>query len=211
MTKKDTTLGFVIGAAVGLLVQPVMSNLIVTLANIGLGVNIKTRILAFVFFTLLAPAALFIASFIGKFLPVIYQFAKFAAVGTLNSLINIGIGNLLIAMTGITSGFWFTVFAAISFLCATTNSFFWNRLWTFGATGGAGASEVVKFYVISGGGFLLNVTTATWVNTLRPLTVQGKVWANFAFLCAIGVSFLWNFLGYKFFVFKKPKSQVAAG
>jgi len=208
MTKKDITLGFVIGAAVGLLVQPVMSNLAVTLANIGLGVNMTTRIIAFVFFTLFAPLALFIASLIGKFVPVVYQFSKFAAVGTLNSLINIGVGNLLIAMTGITSGFWFTIFASVSFLCATTNSFFWNKLWTFGAGGTAGASQVVKFYVISGGGFFLNVTTATWVNTLRPVAVQGKVWANFAFLCAIGVSFLWNFLGYKFFVFKKSKETV---
>ncbi|MDO8504864.1 MAG: GtrA family protein [Candidatus Liptonbacteria bacterium] len=203
MTKQDKLHGAIIGMAVGLLVQPVMTNLGETLAKIHLGLDIKTRVMVFIFFSILAPVALFVASWLGKFLPVIYQFAKFAAVGTLNSLINAGVGNLLIAITGITDDWQFTMFAVIASLTATTNSFFWNKFWTFDSKGGNAQVQAVKFYIITGVAIFLNVSVVTWVNTLRPEAMQGKVWANVAFLCGIGASFLWNFLGYKFIVFKK--------
>lgn len=203
--KRDLIYGTIIGAAVGLLAQPVMSNLTVTLADLGLGVNTKTRILVFVFFTILAPAVLFLASFVGKFVPVIYQFAKFAAVGTLNSFINLGVGNLLATITNTTSGWLVTLFSVVSSLVATTNSFFWNKLWTFDSKGGSASIQAVKFYLITGVGILLNAAAVTLVNSLRPEATEGKVWLNVAFLCGIGASFLWNFLGYKFLVFKKPK------
>lgn len=209
MVKRDIVFGFIIGAAVGVLVQPVISNFAVTLSNIGLGVNIKTRILAFVFFTLLAPAALFAASFVGKFVAPIYQFAKFAAVGTLNSFINLGVGNALAAITNITSGWQVTLFSVVSSLVATTNSFFWNKLWTFDSKGGNVSVQAVKFYLITGVGIVLNAAAVTLVNSLRPGALDGKVWLNVAFLSGIAASFLWNFLGYKFIVFKKAPEVVA--
>lgn len=205
MTKKDTLFGFIIGAAVGLLMQPMLSTLGDTLGKIGLSTDAKTRILVFVIFTVLAPAALFVASFIGKWVKVIYQFAKFAAVGTLNSFIDFGVVNLLIATTGYASGIYFSAFKAISFIFATTNSFFWNKFWTFDSKGGNAAEQAVKFYVIAGVGLLVNVGAASFVNGARPVNASPNLWANFAVLCGIGVSFLWNFLGYKFLVFKKQE------
>lgn len=207
-TKKDIFLGFVIGAAVGALVQPMMSNLVVTLANIGLGVNAKTRILVFVFFTILAPLALFLISIVSRIIPVLYQFSKFAAVGTLNSFIDFGVVNLLIAMTGYAAGVWFAVFKAVSFIFSTTNSFIWNKMWTFDSKGGDTTAQAVKFYIIAGVGLFINVGVASAVVAAKPINASANLWANVAVLGGIFASFLWNFLGYKFLVFKKPKEKV---
>ena len=205
MTKKDGLLGLVIGAAVGLLIQPMLSTLSETLASFGLAVDLKTRIIAFVFFTILAPVALFLASLVARWIKVVYQFAKFAAVGTLNSFIDFGVVNLLIAIFGVATGIAFSIFKAISFLFATTNSFFWNKFWTFDSKGGDTTKQAIQFYVIAGIGLLVNVGVATLVNGARGEAVAVNLWANFAVLCGIFASFIWNFLGYKFIVFKKQE------
>lgn len=205
MTKRDGYFGLIIGAAVGLLIQPMLSTLAETIAKFGLGVDIKTRFFIFAFFTVLAPTALFLASVIGRWVKVIYQFAKFAAVGTLNSFIDFGIVNLLIVFTGYASGVYFAIFKAISFIFAATNSFLWNKLWTFDSKGGDTAGQAIKFYLITGFGLLINVGVASFVNSTRTGAVSVNLWANLAVLCGIGASFIFNFLGYKFLVFKKPK------
>jgi putative flippase GtrA len=95
----------------------------------------------------------------------------------------------------------FAVFKAISFLCATTNSFFWNKHWTFGSTEKANVGEVAGFYTVAIIGWVLNVLVATLVKSAGPET---KVWVDIVSpLAGILVTFIWNFLGYKYFVFKK--------
>jgi len=205
MAKKDGLLGLIIGAAVGLLIQPMISTLAETIVSFGLAIDVKTRVLAFVFFTILAPIALFVAAFIGRWIKVVYQFAKFAAVGTLNSFIDFGVVNLLIAIFGVATGIAFSIFKAISFLFATTNSFFWNKFWTFDSKGGDATKQAIQFYIIAGIGLLVNVGVATLVNGARGEAVAVNLWANFAVLCGIFASFIWNFLGYKFIVFKKQE------
>ncbi len=150
MNKKDITLGFVIGASVGFLVQPMLSTLGESLSGAGIQINLVARVLAFLLFTALAPALVFLASLVGKFLPVAYQFSKFAAVGTLNSFIDFGVVNVLILISGHAAGVWFAGFKSISFLFAATNSFFWNKLWTFDSKEGNTAAQAIKFYIITG-------------------------------------------------------------
>jgi len=82
-------------------------------------------------FPLLFLLGLFVAFFLGKFLEVFYQLAKFVEVGVLNTLVDLGILSLLMAVTGIAGGIWYPVFKGASFLTATTNSYFWNKIWTF--------------------------------------------------------------------------------
>jgi putative flippase GtrA len=200
MNKKDLLLVTVIGAAVGILSQPIIANLVVS-------PTIAVRLGVFCGFLILAPAALLIAHIVGKIVPVIYQFAKFAAVGALNSFIDVGVLNLLIFFTGIASGIGFSVFKAISFLSATTNSYFWNKYWTFSASNRSTTGEVTKFYTIAIVGGLLNIGVASFVvNAInRPEAISPNLWANVGALAGIACSFLWNFLGYKFLVFKKPE------
>ena len=197
MTKKDLSASLVIGAAVGLLIQPILAN---TITSIHL--TIAMRVGIFVFFSLFAPFALWLCSMIAKLWKAFYQFGQFAAVGTLNSFIDIGIFNLetFLYAAPISTPI-FAVFKAISFLCATTNSFFWNRNWTFGSTDKVNVGEVTGFYTVALIGWGLNVAVATFVKTIGPET---KLWIDVAApVAGILVTFIWNFVGYKYFVFKK--------
>lgn len=215
MLKKDLGLGAIIGAAVGLLVQPILTNVLVNL-DPGPG-NVRALVWTDpwdlmpyrvgLFFILLAAGLLgiFIGYQLGKIRPFIYQFTKFAAVGTLNTLINLGALNLLITLTGIASGYKYSLFVLVGFLLATTNSFLWNKLWTFGDTTGGGTKQALAFYALTAVGAILNVGIASFiVNGVAHPDISPALWANVGGLAGVLASFLWNFLGYKFFIFKKP-------
>jgi len=190
-----------IGAAVGLLSQPILANIVGSRFDLTLGV----RIGVFIGFTILAPLALFILSLLGKFVPVLYQFGKFASVGVLNTFVDIGVLNLEIIALGTPGPWHYRLFKAVSFLAGTTNSFLWNKFWTFDSREPANALQTFKFYGVAVGGFLLNVGAASYVfsNVAPPASVSIALWANIAAMCGVAASFAWDFIGYKFFVFKK--------
>lgn len=207
----------VVGAAVGLLIQPVLT-------NIGVDVLLRdalpvpsglARPIIFVFFLVLAPVALSIAGLLGKRMPVVYQFAKFAAVGTLNSFIDLGVLNIQTLLSGIPAGeisnLTFGTFKTVSFFTATTNSFFWNKLWTFEDKSRLQAGTVVKFYAITIFNAFLNVGVATGVKALGTFSFPPELWVNvIAPVSGIFASFMGNFLGYKFLVFRKKEGPPAA-
>ncbi|MDO8537050.1 MAG: GtrA family protein [bacterium] len=201
MEKRDIKAALTIGAGVGLLSQPILINIITTPTYF-------LRLGTLLGFTALAPLALLAAYYIGKFVPVVYQFAKFAAVGSLNSFIDIGVLNLEIFLSGQAAGIYYPAFKAVSFVVATTNSFIWNKFWTFNAGDTKASGEAPKFYTFAAVGWVLNVGAATLiVNVLkRPESFSPNIWANIGALVGIAASFLWNFLAYKYIVFKKPST-----
>lgn len=199
MNKTDLKAIIMIGLGVGLLIQPILVN---NLPNYNLGLGERFGVL--IFFALFAPAALFTARLLSKIWAGIYQFAQFAAVGTLNSFIDVGVFNLetFLYGTSLIGNMLFAVFKAISFLCATTNSFVWNKYWTFGAKEKPSAGQVTSFYGVALVGWVVNVSAATLVKAMGP--VGSRAWVNLvAPLAGIAASFAWNFIGYKYWVFKK--------
>jgi putative flippase GtrA len=204
MSSRDRNAIIIIGAAIGLLVQPIVAN-----NAPGIHLGLAARVGIVILFALCALVALYLAQLISRWWGVgIYQFAKFAAVGTLNSFIDVGVFNLETFWYGtsfIGIGF-FALFKGISFLFGTTNSFLWNKYWTFSVTGKTSAKQIGGFYGIAVLGWLLNVGVATGVKALGPAGTGGdaRVWVNIvAPLAGIAASFIWNFFGYKYFVFKK--------
>lgn len=134
------------------------------------------------------------------------QFLKFITVGGLNTLIDIGILNLLMYLSGIYSGSTIIVFNVISVSAAIVNSYFWNKYWTFSAKEKENqAQEFGSFIVVSLGGALINTLVVYSLTTFvdPAFGLSKEIWANFAKVLAIGLAWLWNFSGYKFFVFKK--------
>ena len=132
---------------------------------------------------------------------VLRQIIKFVIVGAFNTLVDLAILNLLIFASGIASGAPFVFFKGISFLVAVTNSYFWNRRWTFRSD----KQVFIQFFLVSTVGLLLNVGTASFlVNILGPQFGLSKtIWANVGAVGATLVVMTWNFLGYKFVVFRK--------
>lgn len=132
------------------------------------------------------------------------QFIKFLLVGLLNTGIDFGILNLLMFSTGITSGLGYTLFKAISFICAVINSYICNKRWTFQKGKSFEKKEFSKFLIISIFAFSINVATASvLVNFTKPVFgISPYIWANISALVAAGFTTLINFFGYKYLVFK---------
>lgn len=154
---------------------------------------------------ILCLAGLRIAFWIGQKIFILFQAAKFFLVGTLNTFIDLGVLNIFIWISGIATGFFYSVFKAVSFLVATTNSYFWNKFWTFEKREKPTSKEFFKFLIVTAFGLLINVGVASFVvNVIGPqLELSEKIWATVGAIIAAFFAFVWNFLSSKFIVFKK--------
>ncbi|MDP3973269.1 MAG: GtrA family protein [Candidatus Daviesbacteria bacterium] len=117
---------------------------------------------------------------------------------------DIALFNVLLFLTGITSGPWLSLFKASSYSAGIANSYIWNKRWTFQSTRTARVGEIGKFVGISGGALLVNVGTASFLIDVLGLQlgVTGIAWTNFSALVATLAAFVVNFAGYKWLVFK---------
>lgn len=204
MNKKDYYLVTIIGFLVGWLI-------LLPAANIGLKISPLLIVGSVVGFSIFAPFALWLLKYLSRFWRLLEQFGKFAAVGTLNSLLDIGILNLLIFLTDIAAGSYFSGFKAISFLVASTNSYLWNKFWTFQSRLPVTAVEYFRFIFFTLIGALINVSAASLiVNAIgAPSGFNLKLWANIGAVAAVFVSMLWNFLSYRYIVFKSLPDRQA--
>ena len=204
--KGDYYLVTIIGFLVGWL-------LLMPAKNLGFEIKLILVLGSVIGFSILAPIALFVLKFLSRFWKVLEQFGKFAAVGTLNTLLDLGVLNLLIYLTDISSGASYSGFKAISFLVGTTNSYFWNKFWTFGSRLPVTLNEYGRFIFFTLIGVLINVSAATLVVNVigAPAGVNPKLWANVGALAGVFTALLWNFLSYKKIVFKKKITPLASG
>jgi len=150
--------------------------------------------------------AMAVGSSLGRRVAVLYQFTKFALVGGLNFLLDLGVLNLLIAITDVSQGTYANGFKAVSFLVALLSSFAWNKFWTFGSSSTRQAGrQFVAFFLVSAVGLLINVTAFSLINNSgwAHEGVSARAWANIAAVGASVTAIAWNFVGYKFIVFRR--------
>lgn len=197
VSQKDWWAILIVGAGVGLLVQPILTNI---LPGSGIEPSMLVRLSVLLFFLVIAPIALYVASLAARVLPPLYQFAKFGAVGALNTFVDLGVLNLEIYALGASDGAY-PIYKSVSFVLATLNSYFWNKHWTFQSRKATTFGQTMRFYVVTIIGFAVNIGIATLVVTLAGSASAG--WANIGALTGIVLSLIVNFIGYKFFVFKE--------
>ena len=188
-----------------ILLVPVLNNLKLSFFNL----NAATGAVIILVIILLFNFALFVAELISRSIPVVLQFVKFMAIGSLNTLLDLGVLNLLILITVIASGYWYSVFKAISFIVANINSYFWNKHWTFSSGKSATIREFGKFFTVSVIGFAINIGIASFIVNIvgAPAGFSPAEWANVGAIIATLAVLLWNFLGYKFLVFKNVRGE----
>lgn len=196
--KKDFYLVTIVGFLVGWLV-------LLPAKNLGMILSPGLISISVVGFSAFAPMALFTLKKLSHFWPVLDQFGKFAAVGTLNTLLDLGILNLLMSLSGFYAGISYVGFKAVSFILGTTNSYFWNKLWTFESKLPVTFSEYLRFGIFTFVGILINVGVASLIVNLvgAPDGFNPKVWANVGAVIAVLSAMFWNFLSYRNVVFKK--------
>lgn len=211
LSHKDRWLGFLAGLLIGLMAMPVLK-------AAQPDIYLKLRLAIIPFFVIGTPLGLYVAHLIAKKISVVWQLAKFGVTGVINVLVDFGILSILIIIfkkyltinstdilfsLGIAITFY-SLFKAVSFIVANINSYLWNKYWTFDKQGN-NQSEFFQFFIVSIVGFVINVVVASIVFKSIP-PVGGLNFDQWALIgAAIGsiVGLAWNFLGYKFIVFKK--------
>ncbi len=159
----------------------------------------------FVIFPVLSLFGLWIGWLIGKKYLFVFQVAKFLLIGVLAVLVDLGVLNILMSLFGVAAGWGFVLFKAISFIVATFSKFWGNKFWAFEkAETEKMGKELLQFYVVTLVGMAVNVGVASFiVNSVGPqLGLNLQVWANIGAIVAAVAGAAWNFLGYKFVVFK---------
>jgi putative flippase GtrA len=136
-----------------------------------------------------------------------FELGKYGVVGFLNTFLNLGIFNFLVLFSGQAKGLIVDFFVVIAFVLTVTNSFFWNKFWIFEHKSNQARSEYARFFLVSAViAFGNTLLIHWWINILgAPTGWDLKVWANLIFLITIPISFLGNYFGYRFLVFKKNK------
>jgi putative flippase GtrA len=145
--------------------------------------------------------------------PVIRQFAKFVLVGVMNTLVDLVILNIETSLSSVREGSGYAVQKGVSFLFAVTFSYFVNKRWTFqDSSKEEEGKKFSQFFSVSVVGMVINVTVATLMVTygkpvINPILnmpfLSDQIWVNIGALSGTAIGLIWNFIGYKFWVFKK--------
>jgi putative flippase GtrA len=120
------------------------------------------------------------------------QLAKFCAVGLSGYVVNLAVFTFALKVLGVHH----LVAAALAFLVAVMNNFWWNRHWTFAARGGHAGFQAARFFAVSTGAFVLQ---ATILELLVTLAGMPKIPAQALSLVAATP---FNFIGNKMWSFR---------
>ena len=145
------------------------------------------------------------------------EFVRFVIIGVLNTVVDLISLNIMAGLLSIYDGIGFSVIKSCSFLVAVICSYFLNKWWTFNDNSKEKqVRKMCHFLMISMTGMVINVVAATIVvmllkepvNNLLPAAfLSEQVWINIGALSGSAAGLLWNFSGYKLFVFKTPNQE----
>jgi len=127
------------------------------------------------------------------------RFLKFAVVGAIGALIDFGIMNLLVNVVHAP----FVLAGTISFICAVSSNFTWNRFWTYPESRSKPLlGQLGQFTLVNAAGYLIRLPILTFgepaINQIIPdLSLTSKVHQlfshNITLAIAVGLVMLWNF------------------
>lgn len=199
MKKIDYAIAGLIGFFAGIFVIPV-------LYNIGMRDPFILLLLPWAV-AICALMGMFIAGFLGRMFPFFLQFARFGVVGTLNTAIDFGVLNIISLVTGVTGGLVIGGVNIPGVTLALANAYFFNKLWVFGHQDGKGIlHDLPKFLLVSGTSIIINSGIVILATSYPAVSFNAQTWLNVAKVFATVFSLVWNFLGYKFIVFRSSES-----
>jgi putative flippase GtrA len=159
-----------------------------------------------ILFPILAILGIWFAEIIGRKFLFIYQLAKFVLVGAFFAVFDLIILNSLIAYFGITKEeiLKYAIFVIVSFTIVTTFKYFANKYWAFEKTEKERMErEFGIFFLVTAISGLIQVGVASLLFKFLILAISPLLAGNVGKILGIVVASVWNFLCYKFLVFKK--------
>ena len=141
---------------------------------------------------------LWLADLIGRKFLFVHQAGKFALAGAFADVIDIKIFQFLFLLAPLS-----LIFKAISFLVATAIKYYTNKHWAFEKHENDNRNrEVAQFFLVTLIGLALDVASFHYFGRIRT-GLSARNWQELSIIFAALVAAAWNFLGYKFIVFKK--------
>ncbi len=130
------------------------------------------------------------------------QIVRYCLVGGLNTIVDIGILNILLWRFSTHNVQFLTIYNAIAYSGGAISSFFLNKYWTFGRTHKPTAKEVVRF-VISLVLEILYSSALVWLagRALQPFIPNPTVWGNASKLVAVVGGAILSYLLMRFWIF----------
>jgi putative flippase GtrA len=136
----------------------------------------------------------------------ILQLTRFAIVGALNTTIDVGILDLLLWLYPSTNTWRTLGYNSLAILLGATNSFFWNKYWTFQQRNKITGQEVFRFVVLAVSTMLLNDGLILLLSKTFPTIMQSSLLgANVLKLAAIVGTMSISFFGMRIWVFFHKK------
>jgi len=158
-------------------------------------------------FPVLAVLGVWISYLIGKRYLFVYQLAKFLLIGAFFSVFDLIIFNFLLGYFGISREeiVRYAFFVIISFTIVTVIKYLGDKYWAFEKSGMDRAGmEITTYFVITLISGVIQTASASFLFALIPSILgNAMVVGNIAKIGGIVIASVWNFLGYKFIVFKK--------
>lgn len=207
----DIIFSLICGKVVGFVVTDITRGL-------GIELNLLESLVLWLIFPALALIFLWLAGIIGKKLLFVFQAAKHVLVGAFATVLDLKFFELLVWV--LTPFFLINplVVKAISFIVSTCIKFWGNKYWAFAKHGSAERAypaqrdekeiiykEIIQFFGITLVGLTIDVLAFYYMtHILGPqFSISALVWTKLAVIFAALAAAVWNFLGYKFWVFKK--------
>lgn len=133
---------------------------------------------------------------------VLGQFVRFCVVGTSNAVIDFGVLNAALLAFPTRATVPLLAYNMAAVVLAATNSFVWNRRFTFRVRGPLQAGEIARFAVVAAGTAALNDLVLLALSRLFPALMGSfALGANVLKLGAILGALALSFFGMRFWVF----------
>lgn len=124
-------------------------------------------------------------------------FGRFASVGVLNTLIDLGLFNGLLFL-----GVGNYLAASISFLGAVANSYVWNRSWTFAHIEKRSIAPQFALFLVSNLVGLAINTALQYAITRAVGDQPSIIMANLGKIIAITLVVIWNYSSSRYLIFR---------
>lgn len=203
LEKRDLFFASINGLFIGIFAPSIFRNL-----GAVLPVPISLFALALALLCIIGITVGFLLSKISSRLRFFFQLAKFGIIGATNFIVDLGIFSLLIWVTHISTGGSIVLFKVASVSVAIVNSYIWNKFWSFGEKHTDESTvrrQFFQFIAVSLVGLVLNAGITYSLITFAAgfMSVSPETWATISSAIASITVLSWNFIGYKFFVFKR--------
>ncbi|OGZ72603.1 MAG: hypothetical protein A2908_03620 [Candidatus Staskawiczbacteria bacterium RIFCSPLOWO2_01_FULL_38_12b] len=195
----DIVIALICGKIVGFVISDFLKDL-------GIPLNLYQALALWLLFPLLALLGLWICYVIGKKLAFVFQAGKFFLVGAAATVADLKIFEVFIWIFGFFILINPLLAKTLSFLFATLLKYWGNKHWAFSKHGKEETiKELFQFLAITIIGLLIDVASFYYFTNIMGLRfgLPTILWVKLSVILAALVSAIWNFLGYKFLVFKK--------